>query len=79
MLEAHAPLLFLLFPRAGRQRRAGAWVRIAMRSEDLTAADRLVWDAFSRGELVDLRAGDPAHDDLAVGVGWGADRTIRAM
>lgn len=51
---------------------------MAMRSEDLTGAERLVRDAFPHGERVDLRVGDPALDDPALGAGWGASRTIRA-
>jgi hypothetical protein len=42
---------------------------MAMRSEDLAGAERLVWDAFPHGERVDLRVGDPALDDPAL-VSW---------
>jgi hypothetical protein len=32
---------------------------------DLSEPERLVWEAFPRGEWVDLRTHDPAADDLA--------------
>ncbi|HXA62261.1 MAG TPA: hypothetical protein VNW94_24180 [Streptosporangiaceae bacterium] len=49
-----------------------------MRIEDLSAAERSLWDAFPRGEVVDLTKGSPASDDPAQSDRWGADRVIRA-
>lgn len=40
--------------------------------------DSRVWTAYSRGEHLDLRTGDPAEDDTANAERWGADRTIPA-
>ncbi|WP_330302316.1 MULTISPECIES: hypothetical protein [unclassified Streptomyces] len=48
-----------------------------MRAEDLTAVERRVWDAFSRGEKLDLRVGDQAEDDPANSDGWGPERVVR--
>jgi hypothetical protein len=44
---------------------------------NLSAVEQVVWDAFPRGALTDLRAGDPGADDLASAAGWGAERTVR--
>lgn len=34
--------------------------------------------AFARGEVLDLRTGDPDHDDPSGGAGWTAERQVRA-
>src|SRR5260370_21517266 len=49
-----------------------------MRIEDLSAAERSLWDAFPRGEVVDLTKSSPASDDPAQSDRWGADRVIMA-
>lgn len=41
---------------------------------DLTAAERRVWDAFPLGAAVDFTSGDATVD----GAGWGPERTVRA-
>ncbi|MFD3486365.1 membrane-associated oxidoreductase [Streptomyces sp. NPDC058665] len=47
-----------------------------MEINTLTAAERRVWDAFPRGEVVDFRAaGDP---DPEPGRHWGPERSVRA-
>ena len=43
----------------------------------LTPAERRVWRAFPRGELVDLRTGDPQVDDPADADRWPAERSVR--
>lgn len=43
----------------------------------LTETERRVWAAFPRGELVDLRVGDPVLDDPAAADRWGAEREVR--
>jgi hypothetical protein len=46
-----------------------------------TAAERGLWEAFRRGELYDLRCGDPERDDpfgAGAEAGWGEERTVRA-
>lgn len=45
---------------------------------DLSAAERLVWQAFTRGTWVDLREGDPVADGLEAAPQWGPGRVIRA-
>ncbi|MET9960124.1 membrane-associated oxidoreductase [Streptomyces sp. NPDC006326] len=47
-----------------------------MEINDLTPAERRVWDAFPRGDAVDFRhePGDSSVD----GAGWGPERTVRA-
>jgi hypothetical protein len=45
---------------------------------DLSEPERLLWAAFPRGAWADLRAGDPADDDLENAGRWGPSRTIRA-
>jgi hypothetical protein len=49
-----------------------------MKPKDLSRAESALWGAFARGDMVDLRAGDDALDDLGQAVGWGPERTIRA-
>ena len=46
-----------------------------MDPEDLTSAERRVWQAFRTGEEVNFRRGD---DDPALGDSWGPERTVRA-
>ena len=46
--------------------------------DDLSQAERSLWEAFPAGRWVDLRAGDPVQDDLGKAHEWGSDRTIRA-
>ncbi|PJT50694.1 oxidoreductase, partial [Streptomyces albidoflavus] len=46
--------------------------------DELTAAERALWDAFPEGRWVDLRTGVPEEDDPATGAEWGAGRTVRA-
>lgn len=45
---------------------------------DLSAPERLLWQAFARGTWVDLREGDPAADALGAAPRWGEERVIRA-
>ncbi|SNT45547.1 hypothetical protein SAMN05216276_104521 [Streptosporangium subroseum] len=49
-----------------------------MRVEDLSDAERRVWEAFPHGEEVDFTTGKPDEDDPAVGAVWGMERTVRA-
>lgn len=49
-----------------------------MAPEDLSKAERSLWEAFPAGRWVDLRARDPVQDDPGSADGWGPDRTIRA-
>ncbi|MET7301124.1 pentapeptide repeat-containing protein [Embleya sp. NPDC005575] len=45
----------------------------------LSATEIRVWEAYRRGERLDLRTGLPADDDPRLGAAWGPDRTIRAQ
>uniref|UniRef100_A0AAU2JKN2 Membrane-associated oxidoreductase n=1 Tax=Streptomyces sp. NBC_00049 TaxID=2903617 RepID=A0AAU2JKN2_9ACTN len=47
-----------------------------MELNDLTPAERRVWNAFPRGEAVDFR--EQPGDSSVDGAGWGPDRTVRA-
>jgi hypothetical protein len=47
--------------------------------EDLTVAERALWDAIDTGTLVDLRAGTPELDDPAHGESWGTERLVRSQ
>ncbi|GGZ02328.1 membrane-associated oxidoreductase [Streptomyces poonensis] len=47
-----------------------------MMINDLTPAERRVWEAFPRGASVDFRTAD--DEDAASGGGWGPERTVRA-
>ncbi|KMO97205.1 hypothetical protein [Streptomyces roseus] len=47
-----------------------------MESNDLTPAERRLWEAFPRGEGVDFREGP--DEDACDGRDWGAERTVRA-
>ncbi|WP_204052731.1 hypothetical protein [Microbispora siamensis] len=49
-----------------------------MRVEDLSEAERRVWDAFPLGEEVDFTVGEPENVDPAGGATWGPERTVRA-
>lgn len=49
-----------------------------MNIEDLSPSERRLWEAFPKGELVDLSSGDPALDDPGQAGRWGHDRLIRA-
>ncbi|GIH50605.1 hypothetical protein SAMN05421833_1284 [Microbispora rosea] len=49
-----------------------------MRVEDLSEAERRVWEAFPLGEEVDFTVEKPDEDNPAGGAGWGPERTIRA-
>ncbi|CAM5610460.1 oxidoreductase [Streptomyces diastaticus] len=46
--------------------------------DELTTAERVLWDAFPEGRWVDLRTGVAEEDDPAGGARWGAARTVRA-
>jgi uncharacterized protein YjbI with pentapeptide repeats len=45
---------------------------------DLNEPERLLWAAFPHGAWADLRAGEPAADDLDDAASWGPSRTVRA-
>ncbi|MFE7184491.1 membrane-associated oxidoreductase [Streptomyces erythrochromogenes] len=47
-----------------------------MEINDLTPAERRVWEAFPRGDGVDFR--EHPEDSSVDGAGWGPDRTLRA-
>lgn len=47
-----------------------------MEINDLTPAERRVWDAFPRGEGVDFR--ESLDEEAADGASWGPERTVRA-
>ncbi|MEU0478303.1 hypothetical protein ABZ260_03825 [Streptosporangium sp. NPDC006013] len=49
-----------------------------MRVEDLSEAERRVWEAFPLGEEVDFTTGKPEEDDPAAGAAWDEGRTVRA-
>jgi hypothetical protein len=49
-----------------------------MRIEELTPPEHALWDAFPRGESVDLTTGNAAFDDPACADRWSSDRVIRA-
>jgi hypothetical protein len=42
-----------------------------MRSDDLSQAERTLWEAFTHGESVDLSSGNAAFDDPAQSDRWG--------
>ncbi|MFI6877679.1 oxidoreductase [Streptomyces sp. NPDC050400] len=46
--------------------------------DELTSAERDLWDAFPEGQAVDLRAGEPEQDQVIDGGRWGPERTVRA-
>ena len=47
-----------------------------MRRSKLSPAERRLWDAFPRGDKVDLGPGDPTAEDFDPGT-WGEDRCVR--
>ncbi len=47
-----------------------------MEINDLTPAERRIWDAFPRGERVDFRS--QPDEDASDGHAWGPERTVRA-
>ena len=47
-------------------------------AEDLSDAERRVWDAFPTGRLVEFGTGHAEDDHPAGGEGWGPDRQVRA-
>ncbi|MBT2482580.1 membrane-associated oxidoreductase [Streptomyces sp. ISL-94] len=47
-----------------------------MEINDLTPAERRVWEAFPRGEGVDFR--ESPDEDASEGASWGPERTVRA-
>lgn len=49
-----------------------------MNIEDLNPSERRLWEAFPKGESVDLSSGDPTRDDLGQSGAWEHDRTVRA-
>ncbi|MFC4054298.1 hypothetical protein ACFOY4_31785 [Actinomadura syzygii] len=49
-----------------------------MNIEDLTPSERRLWEAFPKGESVDLSSGDQTFDDVGRSDSWGRDRVIRA-
>ncbi|MEV0612413.1 hypothetical protein AB0I81_03745 [Nonomuraea sp. NPDC050404] len=49
-----------------------------MQNAELTPAEQAVTAAIARGQDVDLRSGDPAHDSPANAAAWDPDRGIRA-
>ncbi|MFE9559740.1 oxidoreductase [Streptomyces sp. NPDC006487] len=46
--------------------------------DELTVAERTLWDSFPTGRWVDLSTGTPEDDDPARGERWGPERTVRA-
>src|SRR5258706_14344581 len=49
-----------------------------MRIEDLSPAERALWDAFPRGESVDLTTGDQVFDEPGQSGRWSQARMVRA-
>jgi hypothetical protein len=49
-----------------------------VRVEDLSEAERALWDAFPLASTVDLRVGDAVADDPSGGGMWGENRSVRA-
>ncbi|MQY04857.1 hypothetical protein [Actinomadura macrotermitis] len=49
-----------------------------MNVDDLTPPERLLWEAFPRGEAVDLAGPDTALNDVAYAARWGPERIVRA-
>ena len=45
--------------------------------DDLSQAERLVWDAFSSGQIVDFSTGNAIADDPAGAIDWGPERQVR--
>ncbi|MEU5876126.1 hypothetical protein [Spirillospora sp. NPDC047279] len=49
-----------------------------MNIEDLSPPERRLWEAFPRGESVDLSSSDQTQNDPAFAERWGQDRVVRA-
>ncbi|XVQ10647.1 hypothetical protein ACQP1W_50495 [Spirillospora sp. CA-255316] len=49
-----------------------------MNIDELSLAERRLWEAFPRGESVDLSSADPALNDPSYSDRWGAERLVRA-
>jgi hypothetical protein len=49
-----------------------------MRDTELSPAERALWDAFPRGDSVDLSTGHHGEDEPAMSERWGPDRVVRA-
>jgi hypothetical protein len=49
-----------------------------MNIDELSPAERRLWEAFPRGESVDLSTGDPALSDPSLAERWGPERFVRA-
>ncbi|MFH9983106.1 oxidoreductase [Streptomyces sp. NPDC017179] len=56
----------------------GADVHSGDLSDDLTATEAGMWQAFRNGSVYDLRSGDAVVDDPHGGHPWGPERTVRA-
>jgi hypothetical protein len=50
---------------------------VMMAVDGLSRAERRVWEAFPRGEVVDFQAGDSQADDPLRGGSWGRKRQVR--
>jgi len=57
--------------------RPPASLRLVHSYEELTSAERQLWDAYPTGRPVDFRTGG-AEDDPESGADWGVERTVRA-
>lgn len=49
-----------------------------MSLDQLTEAEKFVWQVFRSGDWADLRSGEPGADDVADGATWGPERTVDA-
>ncbi|GAA3953710.1 oxidoreductase [Actinomadura viridis] len=49
-----------------------------MNIDELSPPERRLWEAFPRGESVDLSSGDPAMNDPTLSDHWGRERLVRA-
>ena len=47
-------------------------------ADNLSDAERRIWDAFPAGRLVAFGTGNAEEDDPADGEGWGPERQVRA-
>lgn len=56
----------------------GAGLHSGDLSDDLTATEAGMWQAFRNGSVYDLRTGDAVVDDPHGGQPWGPERTVRA-
>jgi hypothetical protein len=48
-------------------------------ADNLEEPERRLWDAYARGDWVDLRTGDAAANDLTGAMAWDAGRVVRAQ